>query len=135
MPIQVRHTWRTRVREIAAAAITLAGGVVAATAGAPVLPRVVGGVTFVLGTYALLDALVLAASWRLAGAGLKIPTLVSRGREISGRSGLVVSASGSLVGALVVEGERGTRVLTVNPLVSPHDLRVWFAAIADRQAA
>ena len=131
MPITIRHGWRTRVREAIGAAIAFAGGVVAATAGAAVVPRVVGGLLFAYGAYALVDALVLGASWRLTTSGLKIPTLTSRRREIAGGPDLVVTPAGRWVGAIVVTGERGRRVITVNPLVSPHDLHRWFAEIAD----
>ena len=108
---------------------------VAATAGAGVAVRVLAGVVFLVGIYLLLDALVLAASWRLTGSGLKIPTLASRRREIAGDSDLVVSPSGGWFGAVDVSGTQGTRTLRVNPLVSPVDLRTWFAAIADDQPA
>lgn len=128
---QIRHSWRTRVREAVGGVVTFAAGVVAATAGAAVVPRVVGAVVFVVGAYWLVDALVLAASWRLTSRGLTIPTVLSRRREISGGSDLVVTAAGRWVGAIAIAGERGTRFLTVNPLVSPTDLRSWFAEIAD----
>jgi len=131
MPISIRHGWRTRVRELIATGITFAAGVVAATAGAGVAIRIVGGVLFLVGAYAVVDALVLASSWRLTSQGLKIPTIVSRRREISGGSSLVVTPAGRWVGAVVVSGERGTRVMTVNPLVSPTDLHAWFEQIAD----
>lgn len=131
-PIEIGHGWRTRVREGLGAFVTFGGGVVAATAGAAVIPRVIGAVVFVLGTYWLLDALVLNASWRLTGGGLKIPTIASRRREIAGDADLAVSAGGRWVGTVAVAGERGTRYLTVNPLVSPADLRAWFAEIADQ---
>lgn len=131
MPIIVRHGWRTRVREAAAVVVTFAAGVVAATAGAGIAFRVLGGVLFVVGAYAVVDALVLASSWRLTATGLKIPTVLSRRREVSGDSSLVVTPAGRWVGAVVVTGDRGVRAITVNPLVSPTDLRRWFAAIAD----
>jgi len=131
VPVVIRHGWRTRVREVVAVVVTFASGVVAATAGAGIAFRVIGGVAFVAGVYAVVDALVLASSWRLTPAGLKIPTVVSRRREISGDSSLVVTPAGRWVGAVMVTGERGTRAMTVNPLVSPTDLRRWFAAIAD----
>jgi hypothetical protein len=131
MPITIRHGWRTRAREFAALIVTFSAGVVAATAGASVVARVAGGVVFGFGAYLLLDALVLAASWRLTNEGLKIPTIMSRRREIAGDSSLVVSPAGRWVGAVLVSGERGVRALTVNPLVSPTDLRSWFAQIAD----
>lgn len=129
-PIVVRHTWRTRVREVLAAFVSFGGGIVAATAGAPVAPRVIGGLLFVVGTYWLVDALVLAASWRLTADELKIPTVVSRRRAVGG-DGLVVSASGRWIGVISIAGQRGNRFVTVNPLVSPTDLRAWFAEIAD----
>lgn len=131
MPVTIRHGWRTRAREFAALIVTFSAGVVAATAGAAIIPRVVAGLVFALGVYALMDALVLAASWRLTGTGLKIPTIASRRREIAGDSSLVVTPAGRWVGAVVVTGERGVRTLTVNPLVSPTDLQRWFAEIAD----
>ncbi len=127
----IRHTWRTRAREVVAALIAFAGGVVGATAGAAVTARVVGAALFVVGAYLVLDALVLGASWRSTAGALKIPTIVSRHREISGGSGLVVSPAGHLSAAIVVSGEHGRRTLRVNPLVSPTDLRAWFARLAD----
>jgi len=129
--VSIRHTWRTRAREVASALIAFAGGVVAATAGAAVMPRIVGAVLFAVGMYLLVDALVLGASWRLTGDALKIPTVASRHRQISGGSGLVVSPGGNWFGSILVSGEQGTRTLRVNPLVSPVDLRAWFAEIAD----
>jgi len=131
MPVAVRHGWRTRVREFVALLVTFSAGVVAATAGAGVVVRLVGGVIFGFGVYVLLDALVLAASWRLTTEGLKIPTIASRRREIAGDPSLIVSPAGRWVGAVMVSGERGVRVLTVNPLVSPSDVRSWFARMAD----
>jgi len=131
MPVTIRHGWRTRAREFVALIVTFSAGVVAATAGAGIVVRVVGAVIFGYGVYVLLDALVLAASWRLTTEGLKIPTIVSRRREIAGDPSLVVSPAGRWVGAVMVSGERGVRVLSVNPLVSPRDLRTWFAQMAD----
>ena len=116
------------MRELFAAIVTFCAGVVAATAGAGVAVRV-GGV------YLVLDAVVLAASWRLTAGGLKIPTLASRRREIAGGSELVVSPSGGWFGSIDVTGSQGTRTLRVNPLVSPTDLRAWFAEIADEPPA
>lgn len=127
----IRHTWRTRVREAVVAVTAFAGGVVGATAGAGVSVRIVGGVMFVVGAYLLLDAVVLASSWRLTNSSLKIPTLASRHREISGGSELVVVPAGRVVGAMVVSGKHGARTVRVNPLVSPTDLHAWFTAIAD----
>lgn len=129
--IGIRYGWRTRVRQAVAALATFGAGVVAATAGAAVVPRLVGAVVFALGAYWVLDSLVLGASWRLTADGLKIPTIASRRREIAGGSDLAVSASGRWIGTIAVAGARGTRFLTVNPLVSPHDLRVWFGELAD----
>ena len=133
MPITIRHGWRTRVREALAAVVAFGGGVVAATAGAAVAPRVGGGVLFLGGAYLVLDAVVLGASWRLTASGLRIPTVMSRRREIVGGSDLVVTATGRFIGAIVIAGQRSTRHLTVNPLVSPTDLRRWFAAIAESE--
>lgn len=132
MPITIRHGWRTRGRELVAALVTFGAGVVAATAGAGLVPRIVGGVLFVAGTYALVDVIVLGASWRVTAIGMKIPTIASRKREIAGGTELVVTPAGRFVGAIVVTGERGTRTITVNPLLSPFDLHRWFADIADR---
>lgn len=131
MTIDIRLGWRTRVREAVAALVTFSAGVVAATDGAAVVPRLIGGVLFVAGAYSVVDALVLTSSWRLVPQGLKIPTIISRRREISGDSGLVVTPAGRWVGAVAVTGERGMRVITVNPLISPTDLRRWFGEIAD----
>lgn len=132
MPITIRHGWRTRVREFVATFVACASGVVAATAGAPIALRLIGAVLFVVGTYAVLDAVVLGSSWRLTDEGLKVPSLVNRQRVIPDADDLVVTPAGRWVGLLVVRGERGVRSLTANPLVSPHDLRGWFATIAVR---
>lgn len=123
------------MRELFAAIVTFCAGVVAATAGAGVAVRVGGVVVFLVGVYLVLDAVVLAASWRLTAGGLKIPTLASRRREIAGGSELVVSPSGGWFGSIDVTGSQGTRTLRVNPLVSPTDLRAWFAEIADEPPA
>lgn len=128
--VGIRHGWRTRIRQSGAAFVAFAGGVVAATAGAAVLPRIVGGVVFVLGTYAVLDALVIASTWRLVPDGMKIPTILDRQRIIPDDDRLAVTSAGRWVGLLVVTGVKGTRSLTCNPLVSPHDLQRWFADIA-----
>jgi hypothetical protein len=123
------------VREAAATLVAFAGGVVGATAGAAVMPRVVGAVLFVVGMYLVVDALVLGASWRLTDDAMKIPTVASRHRQIAGGSGLVVAPGGNWFGSIHVTGEQGTRTLRVNPLVSPTDLRRWFATIADDRPA
>ncbi len=128
MPVSIRHGWRTRVREVVAVVVTFAAGVVAATAGAGVAVPGDRRRCVRRRGVCLVDALVLASSWRLTSPGLKIPTIVSRRREIAGDSSLVVTPAGRWVGAVVVTGERGMRALTVNPLVSPTDLRSWFAA-------
>lgn len=132
--VAIRHSWRTRAREAIAALAAFAGGVVAATAGGPVLPRVIGGVAFVLGTYWLVDALVLGSSWRLVADELKIPTILSRRRVVAGGDDLAVSASGRWFGVISVAGARGVRSVTANPLVSPSDLRSWFVEIADAES-
>ncbi len=127
----IQHTWRTRVREVITALIAFAAGVVGATAGAGVPFRIVGGALFVVGAYLVVDAVVLASSWRLTNDSLKIPTLASRHRQISGGSELAVAPAGVVIGSMVVSGKQGSRTLRVNPLVSPSDLHRWFAAIAE----
>ena len=114
--------------------MTFAAGVVAATAGAGVAVRVIAGALFLFGTYLVLDAVVLAASWRLTADGLKIPTLASRRRQIPVGSDLVVTPTGRWFGMLVISGPRGARTLRVNPLVNPADLHAWFATIADDES-
>ncbi len=114
-----------------AALVAFAAGVVGATAGAGVPFRIVGGALFVVGAYLVVDAVVLASSWRLTNDGLKIPTLASRHRQIAGGSELTVVPAGIVVASMVVSGKQGSRTLRVNPLVSPSDLHRWFAAIAD----
>ena len=131
MTIELRYSWRSRVRICVVALVTFAAGVVAATAGASWSARVVAGVVFVTGAIALVDAIVLTSSWRMTASSLKIPSLANRRREVVGRDDLAVSLVGRRVGAVVVEGERGARRLLVNPLVSPTDLRRWFDAMAD----
>ena len=127
----IQHTWRTRVREVIAALVAFAAGVVGATAGAGVPFRIVGGALFIVGAYLVVDAVVLASSWRLTNDGLKIPTLASRHRQVSGGSELAVAPGGIVIGSMVVSGNQGSRTLRVNPLVSPNDLHRWFAAIAE----
>jgi hypothetical protein len=88
-------------------------------------------VLFVGGAVAVLDAIVLTASWRMTSSALKIPTLVNRQREIVGRDDLSVSLGGRGFGQVVVAGAGGVRKLRVNPLVAVPDLRRWFDAMAD----
>jgi hypothetical protein len=110
--------------------VTFACGVVAATADAAVVVRIIAGALFLFGVYLLLDAVVLAASWRLTSDALKIPTLASRQRQVPVGADLVVTPTGQWFGTIVISGERGARTLRVNPLVHPADLHAWFADIA-----
>lgn len=131
MTIELTYGWRTRTRIVVVAAVTFAAGVVAATGGANPYVRVVAAVPFLLGAISMLDAVTLTSSWRMTSSALKVPTLVDRRREVSGRGDLEVSLHGRWTGAIHVEGPRGRRVVRVNPLVATRDLRRWFDAMAD----
>jgi hypothetical protein len=111
--------------------VTFAAGVVAATSGAPWPVRVLATAAFLGGTYACLDATVFASSWRFTPTALKVPTLVSRAREISGRDDLTVELHDGWWSRLVVVGPNGTRRERINPLISGTDLRRWWDATPD----
>lgn len=123
--------WRSRVRIAGGIVVTFLVGVLAATSGAPWPVRLGAAVAFVVGTVVCLDAIVFTSSWRFTVAALKIPTLLSRKREISGRDDLTVELHDGFWSKLAVSGPNGTRVERINPLVSGHDLRRWWDAVPD----
>lgn len=106
-------------------------GVLAATSAAPWWFRVPAGAMFAAGTYACVDAMVFTASWRFTTSALKVPTLLSRTREIVGRADLSVELHDGWWSWLAIEGPGGTRRVMVNPLVSARDLRRWWNSVPD----
>lgn len=124
-------SWRSRARIAAGVLVTFAVGVVAATPGAPWYVRVVAVAAFVGGTYTVLDAMVFASSWRFTSAALKVPTLLSRRREIAGNPDLTVELRDAAWSRLAVTGPNGTRLERINPLISGRDLRRWWDAAPD----
>lgn len=111
--------------------VTFLVGVLAATSGAPWLVRLAAAVVFLMGTVVCLDAVVFTSTWRFTASALKIPTLLSRKREISGRDDLTVELHDGFWSSLGVSGPNGTRIERVNPLVSGRDLRRWWDTVPD----
>ena len=131
MSHQMRLSWRSALRIVGAAVVTIGTGVIAATAGAAWFVRVVAAVPFAVGAGLVLDAIVLTTSWRMTASVLKVPTLLSRHREIAGRDGLVVELREGVWSRLALVGPGGTRLERINPLISPHDLRRWWSSLPD----
>ena len=119
-------SWRSRLRIAVVVVVTFAVGVVALTPDAPWPVRLVCAIAFLIGAYGVLDAVVFTSSWRFTDAALKVPTLASRRREVSGGDELAVELLDGPLSMLSVTGPNGTRVERINPLVSGHDLRRWF---------
>lgn len=128
---ELRLGWRSRARIAAGLLVTFAIGVVAATPAAPWWLRIVAAIGFLVGVYVCLDAMVFAASWRFTSSALKIPTLLSRKREIAGRDDLSVELHDRWWAELAVTGPGGTRRERVNPLISDRDLRRWWNSLPD----
>ena len=120
--------WATRLRVALGVVITFGWGVVAATSGVFWLVRVVAAVVFVLGCGLVLDALVMARSWRMTDSALKVPSLLARHREIVGRDDLQVERADR---AVLVRGPRGVGRVPLNPLVGSGDFRRWFDDLPD----
>ena len=131
MPHEMRLSWRSRCRIAAAILVTFGFGVVGATAGVALAFRFVAAMLFLVGAATVVDAVVLTSSWRMTASALKMPTLLSRNREITGRDDLTVELADAPVSRLVVTGSVGTRRVTVNPLISGRDLRRWFDSLAE----
>lgn len=123
--------WRSRVRIALAALVTFAVGVLAATADVPWPVRILAALAFGGGVYACLDAMVFTASWRFTPTALRIPTLLSRRREVAGRGDLTVELHDGAWSRLHVVGPHGTRSERINPLISGRDLRRWWDATPD----
>lgn len=121
--------WRSRVRIAVAALLTFGVGVVSATPDVAWPFRVVAALAFLLGAALCLDAVVFTSSWRFTSSALKVPTLLSRRREISGRGDLTVELRPR--SRLVITGPNGTRQERINPLISDTDLRRWFDSTPD----
>ncbi len=115
--------WSTRLRVAAGALATFALGIVAATSGVFWPIRLATAVGFVVGCVVVLDAIVMARSWRMTHSALKVPSLLSRNREIAGRDDLTVERADR---AVLVRGPNGVGRVALNPLVSSADLRRWF---------
>lgn len=120
--------WRSRVRIGLGGFVTFAVGVLAATSGAAWPLRVVAAAGFVVGACVCVDAIVFASSWRFTASALKMPTLLSIKREVSGRDDLTVELRDGPWSQVAVTGPNGTRVERVNPLISGRDLRRWWDA-------
>lgn len=123
--------WRSRARIAVGVLLTFAAGVLAATAGVVWPVRLLSVLLFVAGVYGCLDAIVFTSSWRFTNAGLKVPTLASRKREVSGGDGLTVELHDGWWSRLGVTGPNGTRVERINPLVSGRDLRRWWNSLPE----
>ena len=123
--------WRTHARIAVGVLVTFVAGVLAATPDAQWWLRVVAVALFVGGALVCVDAIVFASSWRFTGSALKVPTLLTRTREISGRGDLTVELHDGWWSRLGVTGPNGTRVERINPLVSGTDLRRWWDATPD----
>ena len=124
----MRFGWFTRLRLVLGALATFAFGVLAATSGVwwPIL--VIAAAAFLVGCGLVLDALVMARSWRMTQAALKVPSLLSRNREIVGRDDLSIERADR---AVLVRGSHGVGRVTVNPLVARSDLHRWFDGLPD----
>ena len=131
MPHEMRLSWRSRFRIALAALIAFGFGVVAATAGVMWPLRIVAALVFLAGAAVVIDAIVMTSSWRMTASALKVPTLSSRNREITGRDDLTVELADGPLSHLVLTGPKGARSVTVNPLISGRDLRRWFDSLAD----
>lgn len=129
---ELRFGWRSRLRIAAGMAVTFFVGVVAATPTAPWWIRLPAAVGFAVGAATCLDAILFASSWRMTPTALKLPTLLSRGREVVGRDGLVVELVDGPWPNISVSGSKGRRCERVNPLVSGVDLRRWWNSLPDR---
>ncbi len=129
-PIPLRLSWRSWWRWIASGCSALAFGIVAAAADPAWYIRLVAAAVFVLLVAALLDVVVFARSWEVDGRRWWVPTLLSRGRIIPVDDQLVVELVSSYPARLRIVGERGTRDVVLNPLMSVRDLGRWFDAIA-----
>jgi hypothetical protein len=120
--------WRSRVRIAGGVLVTVVVGVLAATSGLLWPLRMLAGAVFLGGAYLCLDAIVFTSSWRFTASALKVPTLLSRRREISGRDDLTVELCAGWWSRLGVIGPNGRRTERINPLVSSRDLRRWWDA-------
>ncbi len=124
----MRFGWFTRLRIGLASLVTFALGVLAATSGAFWPLRLVAAAAFVAGCGFVLDALVMARSWRMTQSALKVPSLLSRNREIVGRDDLTVERDDRTV---LVRGPNGVGRVPLNPLVASSDLARWFDGLPD----
>ncbi len=131
MSHEVRLSWRSRLRIVGAGVATFAAGAVAATAGTSWIVRIVAGLLFVVGAGLVLDAIVLASSWRMTASALEIPTLLARRRQVVGRDDLVVELRHGAWSRLAVVGPGGTRLVRINPLISGRDVRRWWDSLPE----
>ena len=131
MTLEIRFGWRSRVRILVGVLVTFVAGVMAATPDLAWPVRLVFALGFLVGAGACLDAIAFASSWRMTAEALKVPTLLSRRREIAGRDDLTVELHDALWSRIGVTGENGTRLERTNPLVSGADLRRWWNGLPD----
>lgn len=123
--------WATRCRVVVAVVLAFVVGVLAATSAAPWWLRVPAAAMFAVGVSTCVDAMVFTASWRFTTSALKVPTLLSRTREIVGRDDLSVELHDGWWSWLSIEGSGGIRRVRVNPLVGARDLRRWWNSVPD----
>ena len=132
--IELRFSWRTWLRVVVCAFVSLLLGIVALTPDAPWWLRIVFGIAGAIGIATTVDALIFARSWRVTEQAMHVPTLLSRKREISG-DGLTVELTPGRRPTVRVTGKRGSRLVGSNPLVAGADLRRWFGDLPADDAA
>ncbi len=129
-PIALRLSWRTWLRWLAALALTLAVGILAATDSVPWYFRIVAVFGFLGGMVVLLDVALFIRTWDVDGQRWWVPRLTSRGRIIPVDDRRVVELHHTYPARLRISGDKGQRDLVMNPLVSVRDLDRWFDRIA-----
>lgn len=128
--VAVRLSWRTWSRWTVALAGTLAVGVLAATDDAPWYLRSIAALAFLGGIVLVVDVVVFTRTWDVDGQRWWVPRLTARGRVIPVDDQRMVELRRTRPARLRITGDRGSRDLVVNPLVSGRDLDRWFDRIA-----
>ena len=113
-----------------ACCLTLTVGVLAATDTVPWYFRIVAVVGFLAGAVVLLDVVVFIRTWDVDGQRWWVPRLTSRGRIIPVDDRRVVELHHTYPARLRIAGDKGSRDLVMNPLISVRDLDRWFDRIA-----
>jgi hypothetical protein len=129
-PVPLRLTWRTRLRWLALVALTLSVGLVALTAGVLWFARLACGLFFLAGTALVLDAMVYVRTWEVDGRRWWIPSLWARARIIPVDDQRVVEVVGTLPARFRITGSKGSRDVLLSPVLSRHDVDLWFDRIA-----